>query len=217
MRLGAKLGEGGSSVVHEWGDGLVVKLFRPQYAFAIEREVASARAVHLAGIASPRVYDMVEVDGRTGIVFERIAGPSLLEQLVNGARTATEVGHALARIHLAMHAIDVPSLPDLAAVVRDHGLDFPAGSAVFHGDFHPGNVLVAEDGARTIDWVNAHRAPVTADVARTVMAVRYQALRGDQPSTSLERERTARATILANTCARMRRRPRCRSTSSQAG
>jgi aminoglycoside phosphotransferase (APT) family kinase protein len=74
----------------------------------------------------------------------------------------------------------------------------PAGDVVFHGDFHPGNVIAGADGPRTIDGVNAHLAPRAADVARGVMAVRYQGLRPDEPAAALDRERAARARILAS-------------------
>lgn len=196
MVLGAKVGEGGSSEVFEWGDGQVIKLFRPEYAHALEREVTSARAVNRAGIASPRVHGVVDVDGRRGIVFDRVDGSTLLAQLLQGERTSGEVGRLLAEIHLAVHAVDVPSLPDLTDVVRASGFEFPRGRAVFHGDFHPGNVLMAGEAPLTIDWANAHLAPVAADVARTVMAVRYQALRAEQPGNELDRERAARRRIL---------------------
>jgi tRNA A-37 threonylcarbamoyl transferase component Bud32 len=195
---GAKLGDGGSSEVFAWGeDGRhALKLFRPEYGFAADREARCTRDVHDAGVASPAVYDTVEVDGRRGIILDRFDGPTLLEQLLRGDRPARDVGAVLASVHLEMHAIEVGALPDLAAAVKERGLDFPPGSTLFHGDFHPGNVIVTADGPRTIDWVNAHRAPRAADVAMTVMAVRYLALRSEQEDRALGRERRARAQIL---------------------
>jgi aminoglycoside phosphotransferase (APT) family kinase protein len=193
-----KLGSGGSAEVFAWGDDgrRVLKLFHPQYAFAVDREAECTRAVHDAGVASPAVYEVVDVNGTRGIVLERVDGPTLLEQLLRGDRRAFEVGAVLAEVHLAMHETQVPELPDLAAMVKEQGLEFPAGSIVFHGDFHPGNVIAGAGGPCTIDWVNAHLAPRAADVARTVMAVRYQALAAEQPAVALDRERAARARTL---------------------
>jgi tRNA A-37 threonylcarbamoyl transferase component Bud32 len=186
------------SEVFAWDEGRVVKLFLAAYDFAVERELACARAVHEAGIASPAVHGAVDVDGRRGIVYERVDGPTLLDQLLRAERSPGGVGGTLAAVHLAMHAVAVPGLADLAAVIRSRGSDaeVPAGDIVFHGDFHPGNVIAGPAGPVTIDWVNAHRSTRAADVARTVMAVRYQALRPDQPAEALQRERAVRARIL---------------------
>ncbi len=157
--LGERLGGGGSSEVFAWGEGRVVKLFLAAYDYAVERELDCASAVHRAGVASPAVHGLAEVDGRRGIVFERVDGPTLLDQLTRGERSPAEVGRVLAGVHLALHAATVPGLPDLAAVLRARGVTVPAGDIVFHGDFHPGNVIAGADGPRTIDWVNAHLAP----------------------------------------------------------
>jgi aminoglycoside phosphotransferase (APT) family kinase protein len=197
--LGRRLAEGASSEIFEWGAGTVIKLFRPRYAFAAGREQRLATAVHAAGIASPRVEGREEVDERPGIVFERLDGPTLLDELIARDRSPQEVGRLLAAIHLDLHAADgdeLADLPDLAATARESGVDLPAGDALFHGDFHPGNVIMTTEGARTVDWVNAHRAPTTADVARTTMAVRYQALRGEQPEPALDTERRVRSGVL---------------------
>jgi aminoglycoside phosphotransferase (APT) family kinase protein len=176
----------------------VVKLFLPAYDYAIERELDCAATVNRAGIASPGVHGVVEVDGRRGIVYDRVDGPTLLDQLLRSERSPREVGRVLAAVHVAIHAVAVPALPDLATVIRTRtgGRAVPAGEIVFHGDFHPGNVIAGPNGEVTIDWVNAHLAPRAADVARTVMAVRYQGLRPDQPAEALTRERSARARIL---------------------
>jgi aminoglycoside phosphotransferase (APT) family kinase protein len=95
-----------------------------------------------------------------------------------------------------MHGVAVAGLADLQTVLQAQGKDAPAGSILFHGDFHPGNVIVTADRHCTIDWVNAHVAARAADVARTVMAVRYQALRAEQDAAALDRERATRARIL---------------------
>ena len=185
------------SEVFAWDEGRVVKLFLPAYAHMVERELECTEAVNRAGVASPVPHGVVEVDGRRGVVYERVDGPTLLDQLLRSERSPGEVGRVLAAVHVAMHATAVPGLPDLAAAVRDRGGKVPAGDIVFHGDFHPGNVIAGPEGPVTIDWVNAHLAPRAADVARTVMAVRYQGLRPDQAAEALGRERAVRARILA--------------------
>jgi hypothetical protein len=64
------------------------------------------------------VHDVIEVDGRRGIVYARVDGPTLLDQLLRAERSPRDVGRTLAAVHLAMHAVAVPGLADLAAVIR---------------------------------------------------------------------------------------------------
>jgi aminoglycoside phosphotransferase (APT) family kinase protein len=42
-----------------------------------------------------------------------------------------------------------------------------------HGDFHPGNVLVAADRVGVIDWASAARGVPEADHARAVLLLRW--------------------------------------------
>jgi hypothetical protein len=56
----------------------VVKLFVPAFAPLAAAEFERSRSVHAAGAPCPAVHEMVEVDGRIGIVFERLAGPPLI-------------------------------------------------------------------------------------------------------------------------------------------
>jgi hypothetical protein len=54
-RLGGRIGQGGSAEVFAWDAGRVLKLFRPEYAYAVEREAECAGAVNRAGVACPAV------------------------------------------------------------------------------------------------------------------------------------------------------------------
>jgi len=49
----------------------------------------------------------------------------------------------------------------------------PTGDRLCHGDFHPGNVLVAADRVGVIDWANAARGVPDADHARTLLLLRW--------------------------------------------
>ena len=43
----------------------------------------------------------------------------------------------------------------------------PRDEKLCHGDFHPGNVMLADRGPVVIDWIDASRGNPTADIART--------------------------------------------------
>jgi aminoglycoside phosphotransferase (APT) family kinase protein len=61
----------------------------------------------------------------------------------------------------------------------------PRGDRLCHGDFHPGNVLVASGGGDggdrpiAIDWTGASRGDPAADVARSFLIIRFGGLTPD--------------------------------------
>src|SRR5262245_33786897 len=76
------LAKGFTSDVYAWGKGQVLKLFLSSVPTAtIEREFRTTRAVHAAGLPVPAAYKLVEVEGRRGIVFERIHGDSMFRHV----------------------------------------------------------------------------------------------------------------------------------------
>lgn len=186
--LGERIGGGATSEVFGWGADRVVKLFRPQYAYAVDLEAERSRAAHACGVPSPEVFEIVEVDGRRGIVFSRVDGPTLMSHV--GEIGVARVGRLLAQLHASVHQIPAVGLPTLREQVES-GVDvddaersrileridrMPDGSVLCHGDFHPGNVVIARGGAGILDWVNASAAPAAADVARTLMLMGFQGL-----------------------------------------
>ena len=192
--LGEVLGEGASCRVYAWGRDRVVKVYRPAFQSLAPIEYERALLIHGSGIPSPAVHELVEVQGRAGVVFDRIAGPSLLDELVAGSHRAAEVGRTVAALHVAVHDAEVAELPQLADTLSTRGVtDVPRGSAAFHGDFHPGNVLRGGGRLLVIDWSDAHLAPAAADVACALVTMRYRGLRSDHPD--VERIHWKRRTI----------------------
>jgi Ser/Thr protein kinase RdoA (MazF antagonist) len=47
----------------------------------------------------------------------------------------------------------------------------PDDTAVCHGDFHPQNVLVADEKVTIIDWTDATIGSADADIARTLLLI----------------------------------------------
>jgi tRNA A-37 threonylcarbamoyl transferase component Bud32 len=189
VKRGEAIGAGGSAEVFAWGADRVLKLFRPRYQYAVDMEYARAQAVVSCGIAAPRVDEIVESDGRRGIVFERIDGPTLLSRIASDG--TAHVAERLAEVHREIHrhrAIGLPTYADLTAKAGDRSpaaleryAQVPGGDSVFHGDLHPGNVLLTGDGPVVLDWVNALAAHPALDVARSTLLMAYQGLTATTP------------------------------------
>src|SRR5262249_43067358 len=78
------------------------------------------------------------------------------------------------RIDARIEASDSPSVDKQAA--RDRLAALPDGTALCHGDFHPGNVLVTPRGPVVIDWGSASRGDPLGDVAWTSHLMRTAGL-----------------------------------------
>jgi uncharacterized protein (TIGR02172 family) len=178
---------GFTSDVYSWGEGRVLKLFHKSVPSAsVQREFRATRAVHALGLPVPDTYELVEVDDRLGIVFERIRGDSLFRQVQDRPWTLLRVARQLAELQAKIHAYDAPSelisqrewiqkgidappnLPEREKHQAQRCLEnLPDGKALCHGDFHPANILVTSSGPVIIDWGTATRGHPLGDVACT--------------------------------------------------
>src|ERR1700742_296817 len=100
--LGEKIGEGAYSEAYAWAPGQVVKLFKPGLPRRMPRfEVHMIRAVHAAGAPVPEVFGEVTLNGRFGIVLQRLDGPTLLQLTRTGAVTFEQAGAGVGALALA--------------------------------------------------------------------------------------------------------------------
>ena len=194
--LGPRLASGGTAELFGWDAGRVLKLYWQGAALeAVEREAERTRAACAAGAPAPRVFDVVLVEDRPGVVFERIEGPSMLQAVGDDPGKAELFAQQLATLHAELHAHPGAGLPPqrehlirrinmgplparnkplvMAAIRR-----LPDGQTLCHGDFHPGNVIVTPAGLRIIDWFDATTGNPSADFARTCLLLQYSRLPG---------------------------------------
>ena len=185
-KMGPLIASGRQSEIFAWGDNQVLKLLNDHYdASAARDEAEITSAAYRAGLPAPRVDGVMEVEGRHGIILERIEGPSMLRRIVSRPWTVLRSARLLAELHVEMHAKPASGLPPqqdllerkiraakgISDLTRATALDVLArlsnDSAVCHGDFHPDNVIMSSRGPITIDWQLATRGTPLADVACT--------------------------------------------------
>lgn len=186
LSLTTPIAIGRTAEIFAWRDGTILKLYRAWCpAEWVEYESKVAKIVTQAGVPSPQSFEIVEVNGRRGLVYERVDGVSMLKQLSRQPFKLGAYGKTLADLHLEMHRHPAPDLPpqraplerairsakllseDLRAAALHRLAGMPDGERLCHGDFHPDNVLLTSKGPLVIDWVTATRGDPWADVART--------------------------------------------------
>ena len=186
VTLNKPIALGRTAEVYDWQEGAILKLYHEWCpSHWAENEAKVARVVVAAGIPTPAAIDIVEVNGRRGVIYKRVTGISMLQDM--NARPWMGFRHArsLAELHVKINGLSVPGLraykDNLAAVIRraPHLGDdlrasmldllpaLPNGDRLCHGDFHPGNVMLTGEGPVVIDWMTACTGSPWADFTRT--------------------------------------------------
>ena len=191
--IGRLVAAGQRAEVFEWGSR-VVKLYRSAGSKqAIFREAAINAAVEALGLPVPTVWGVQQIDGRWGIVFDRVSEISFAEQMRGDPAGIPQHLEVLVRLHTRIHAHLADQFSSLKAwlttsITRTmlldepqrqillNGLrDMPDGDHLCHGDFHPMNVLGEASQPIVIDWPNACRGDPAGDVCRSYLLLKLHA------------------------------------------
>lgn len=189
MKIDKPIALGRTAEIVAWENGQVLKLFYDWFpGDAIEYEAHIARAIYGMGIPIPEVGEIVEVNGRVGLEYERVTGVTMWQEIETKPWKLWDLGRQLAELQAMIHTRDgvegIPRQRDrleqkireaagLSAGLKDAALEvlagMPGGNRLCHGDFHPGNVILSENGPVVIDWIDATVGNQLADVARTTI------------------------------------------------
>jgi uncharacterized protein (TIGR02172 family) len=194
------LGVGRTAEVYAYGEGKVLKLYMGWMPHdAIEKEFANNRYVAALGVNAPEAFDLVEVEGRRGIVFRRLSGSSMLKVIAAKPWRIGAEAIRLARSHADLHAVaaadgmksqvdeishNIRATPFLSDDEKSRVLTYlaslPLGDKLCHGDYHPGNIII-DHQYWIIDWMVACSGNPACDVARTMLLLTLSAFPPDIP------------------------------------
>jgi uncharacterized protein (TIGR02172 family) len=196
LQPGELVGKGFTAEIYAWGKRRVLKLFHPWVADAtVEREFRTTRVVHAAGLPAPATHELIHIEGRNGIIFEHIEGPSMLTLVQARPWTLFRAVRQLADLHAQIHChaapAELPSQRERIAGLIESATDLteaeeclaqrslaslPDGTALCHGDFHPENILFSRRAPIVIDWGSATRGDPLGDVASTCRLIKHASL-----------------------------------------
>lgn len=181
-----RLGSGRAAEVFAWKPGVVVKLAREtQFEQSLDRESASLETAAAAGIAVPKPLGFVTHEGRRGLLMERIDGKDIFSIIEKQPWRVWPLASLVGRLHVDLGATVAPdsvsSAKDRARFIIVEGKHVPEaarqrllalldaapdGDRLCHMDFHPGNVMLTDEGPYIIDFPNTLRGPAIADHAK---------------------------------------------------
>lgn len=210
MKIGRKIGEGSNSEIFEYeNDNKIIKLAKPNTnKVTIQREFNNSLIVSKVGLPVPKPYQVVEINERPGIVFERIYGVPIkqllfenLFNLLNGneQQDSWDVITSIARILSEVHQISNDELPSQRDSIKYQILrvDYlsnseknavigmlerlPIDNKICHGDPNPDNILVSNEKLVLIDWNDTTKGNPEADIAEFVIMIKFAILPLDIP------------------------------------
>jgi hypothetical protein len=169
-------------------DERVVKLDRQEWngVSAFESDVITRLAG--AGLPVARSHGVIIIDGRCGVLLDRLYGRSLLPVVLETPQNGLDsLAEQFAALQAMINATVIDGLPDLVGrlggEIEKSGLPSELISelselliqldvgmrGVCHYDLHPDNVIVTATGWIVIDWLGAASGPPVADLARTLL------------------------------------------------
>ena len=199
---GRKLSEGRNANVYEWGDDKVIKLFKASYPVdAITTEYYNASAVKNLPFRKAKVVELKKTEFGYGIVFEKIKGENMMDYIlrtkdlkgaaemmaelqksINKCTFDIENTGALETVHqqLRRDMVNSPKADSDATreMIRFLGT-MKEGNALCHGNLHPDNIIITEEGATALSASNYSVGMPIFDVAKTFFLIAYTPLPGE--------------------------------------
>ena len=185
------IGSGNTAAVYEWGEDKILKLFFEGYpSESVEQEFHNAVTINPMDFVKPRAYEIISFDGRDGIIYDRVEGKPL-DEWVMQTNDLQQCAIYMARLHKTILRQTAPNIANYKDFLKHHIPDeisanpdkynellqqinhLPDGDTLCHGDFHPGNILLSNETATVIDFMNLCHGTFLYDVARTVFLVEY--------------------------------------------
>ena len=187
--LGTRIGVGRTGEVFSIGDDRVIKLYYPEYSETmVKSEACAVELAAKAGLPVPSSYGLVKIDNRSGIVFERLYGETMLEAMLRKPHKLPQLTRQFVAMHCQLHksqcadfgpyrrylADKIQRAPGLTDANQDRLINYlnelPSDrQVVCHGDFHPDNIMLTKRGPVVIDWMTAGSGEAAADAARTLL------------------------------------------------
>lgn len=188
--LGTPISSGRTAEIYPWDQEHVLKLFYDWVALeSIENEARIACTIYKSGLPIPEVSELVRVNNRTGLIYQRVYGDSMYKAAQRKPWNVIRYVRRSAELQVEIHSRSISAeLRSQRQILERHirhavGLPchlrakalaaleaMPDGDQLCHGDFWAGNILMTPQGEVIIDWNRASRGNPLADLARTTNA-----------------------------------------------
>ena len=182
------LGKGNTAEVFDCKNGKVCKLFFEGYPSEYaELEFKNAKEMYRNKISVPKPFEMVKIENREWIIYEKIEGKTLQNIITETEEGIDAILDIFVNLHLKIlshHSKNVlPYKEYIISILKNKRITdqivfnkviaLPDDDYFLHGDFHPNNILIMPDKTPVvIDFMNVCYGPALYDIARTYFLIK---------------------------------------------
>lgn len=186
------ISQGNTAEVYLYDDNKILKLFRENLPIEpIIAEYEKVKRIQLKLNNVPKAYEMIKYRGRYGIIYEKIIGTDMINNMLRNLYNVKRYAKLLARVHYELHNTESElkfsvksklssEINDVSILneeekgrIKNYLQKLPDGDALLHFDFHPGNIIMQSNDPVIIDWMTACTGSPNADVARSWLLLQY--------------------------------------------
>jgi len=181
------IGNGAQAEIFREND-IIIKLFKKNIAkHDVEYEMNLQKMAYEYGLSVPKIYDIIEINGKYGIKMEYINGVTFGKIILDDMNKLNEYLSKSIEIQIGIHKIVTNNFPSMKEKLKNKInrvqlitenekqniiklLDKENfNNNLCHGDFQFMNILETENGNKVIDWVDSSSGNIEADVYRTYL------------------------------------------------
>ena len=191
-----KIGAGACGEVFRLDDETIIKLYYPRIKpEEIEQEKALAKKAFVMGVPTAISYDIVEADGRTGVVYELIKSKTLGELMREDEEHLEKYIDMYADVCHQIHSIksregelpsfkdinraDIPNITGITDEERAALYEFldlvPESMHCVHGDLNINNIMVQNGECCLIDMGEFSYGLGMFDISRILFSMNFAA------------------------------------------
>ncbi len=188
------IGRGGHGMVYRLDEETIIKVYHDRTPLPlIEKEREYARNAFVQGVPSAIAYDIVSTEEGPGLVFELAGATTVSKAIMTDPSKLTEYAVKMGTLLKTLNTTEAD--PTLYGDIRQIYLDrarnaeqfftkeeneqivrlinaIPEGSGMVHGDYHPNNVMVQQDGELVlIDMADISRGNELFDIGGTFLTM----------------------------------------------
>ena len=188
-----RIGAGACGEVFRLDDETIIKLYYPRVKKEIEQEKALAKKAFVMGVPTAISYDIVEADGRTGVVYELIKSKTIGELIRGDEDHLEEYVDMYAAVCRQIHGIEaepgqLPSfkdinrsdIPNVTGITEEERaylhrfLDLiPDRMNCLHGDLNINNIMVQNGECCLIDMGEFSTGTPMFDLSRILFSMEF--------------------------------------------